>query len=211
MTIPTEEDFELELRSIPGVVNVGIGHGDSGEVNAVTLLARGREPESLRAICSHVTSLYYPDVPVIIGQAKEAVPTGPRGRVVLQKVVVDERQGLVEVELGYGGKIGTGRVAGGPLFGGAQATLAALKNLDYEVPFYLMTVNEVDIPAASSMVVTLRSPTMEGDRVGIAAWGIDQATAAARATLDALNRYLSMDVEVSQADGNAQTWGNPDR
>ena len=37
MTATTEEDFELELRSLPGVLNVGISHGDSGEVDAVTL------------------------------------------------------------------------------------------------------------------------------------------------------------------------------
>ena len=30
MTSTIEEDFELELRSLPGVVNVGIRHRDDG-------------------------------------------------------------------------------------------------------------------------------------------------------------------------------------
>ena len=32
----TDEDFELELRSLPGVLNVAMSHRDNGDVDEVT-------------------------------------------------------------------------------------------------------------------------------------------------------------------------------
>ena len=45
MTSTIEEDFELELRSLPGVVNVGINHRENGEVESVVLSIRNHDPE----------------------------------------------------------------------------------------------------------------------------------------------------------------------
>jgi len=41
------------------------------------------------------------------------------------------------------GKTGYGRAGSGQLFGGAEATLAALRDLGYTLPFYLLTVISV--------------------------------------------------------------------
>ena len=72
MTSTIEEDFELELRSLPGVVNVGIDHRESGEVDSVVLSIRNQDPEAVRESAVQVASLYYPDAAVILEEA------GPR-------------------------------------------------------------------------------------------------------------------------------------
>ena len=41
MMSATDEDLELELRSLPGVLNVEIRHLESGEVDVVTLIVNG--------------------------------------------------------------------------------------------------------------------------------------------------------------------------
>ena len=42
----TEEDFELELRSLPGVLNVGKTHRDNGDVDVVTLVVNSKDPSA---------------------------------------------------------------------------------------------------------------------------------------------------------------------
>jgi GGDEF domain-containing protein len=69
MTSTIEEDFELELRSLPGVVNVGINHRENGEVEAVVLFIRNHDPEAVRESAVQVTSLYFPDAAVILEEA----------------------------------------------------------------------------------------------------------------------------------------------
>jgi len=61
MMSSTEEDFELELRSLPGVLNVGIKHRDNGDVEGVTLVVFGQDPGAVRVIAMQIVSLYYPD------------------------------------------------------------------------------------------------------------------------------------------------------
>jgi len=58
MISSSEEDFELELRSLPGVINVGITHLENGDADAVTLFVRDKDPEAVRDVALHVTSLY---------------------------------------------------------------------------------------------------------------------------------------------------------
>ena len=66
MMTPSEEDFELELRSLPGVLSVGVDHRDNGEVDGVTLFVRGQDPESVRHVALQVASLYYPTAAVTV-------------------------------------------------------------------------------------------------------------------------------------------------
>jgi len=72
MTARIEDDFELELRSLPGVVSVGIRHGEGGEVEAVSVLSRGQDPEAVRESAVQLASIYFPDVPVVVGAADES-------------------------------------------------------------------------------------------------------------------------------------------
>jgi len=194
MTATIEDDFELELRSLPGVLNVGISHGDGGEVDAVTLLVRGQDPEAVRDGAVQVASLYYPDAAVIVEDAKDlpSVRGSNGARVALVRADFNEHDGMSEVHLSYAGRVGIGRAGSGPLIGGAEATLAALRDLKYAIPFYLMTVIKVDTVTGWSVIVAFRSLSDDGDRMGIARSEGD-LVAAAKATLDALNRYVTID------------------
>jgi len=69
---PTEEDFELELRSLPGVLNVGISHRASGDVDAVKLVIHGQDCAAIKTIASQIASLYYPDATVSVEDASQA-------------------------------------------------------------------------------------------------------------------------------------------
>ena len=72
MMTPSEEDFELELRSLPGVLSVGVDHRDNGEVDGVTLVAV-QDPESVRHVAPcQVASLYYPTAAVTVHDANRS-------------------------------------------------------------------------------------------------------------------------------------------
>jgi hypothetical protein len=191
-----EEDFELELRSLPGVVNVGIVHGGEGDVESVVLTIRNHDPEVVRESAIQVASLYFPDAAVILEEARPA--RADRGgvataaRIVLAAAEFSEGEGVSEVRLSFAGSVGVGRAGSGPLIGGAEATLDALRDLGNVIPFYLMGVTKVDTMIGCSVIVALRSLAANDDRMGIAL-AHDDLLAAAKATLDALNRYLSLD------------------
>lgn len=192
MMTPSEEDFELELRSLPGVLSVGVDHRDNGEVDAVTLFVRGQDPESVRHVALQVASLYYPTAAVTVEDANRAPSSrrGAEGRVALVRTDFNIHEGVSEVELSFAGRVGIGRSGSGALIGGAEATLAALREIGYEVPFFLVAVNSIATVRGWPVIVTLRSLSDEGDRIGIAQSNGDLESAA-RATLDALNRYLA--------------------
>jgi len=192
MISSSEEDFELELRSLPGVLNVGIGHAGNGDVDAITLFVRDQDPEAVRDVAMHVSSLYYPDVSVTVEDANRAPAAlgGDGPRVALLGTAFNEKEGVSEVQLGYEGQVGFGLAASGPLIGGAEATLIALRDLGYDIPCYLLAVTTVHTSTGWPVIVTFRSPDDGGDRIGIAQ-AEAEVEGAAKATLDALNRYLS--------------------
>jgi hypothetical protein len=198
MSSTIEEDFELELRSLPGVVNVGMTHSEDGDVESVVLTIRNHDPEVVRESAIQVASLYYPDAAVILEEA--STPRPDRGgvaaaaRIALEAAEFNDRDGVSEVRLGFAGRVGVGRAGSGPLIGGAEATLSALRDLGNVIPFYLMGVTKVDTVIGCSVIVALRSLAANDDRMGIAL-AHDDLLASSKATLDALNRYLSLDPE----------------
>src|SRR5580658_1354754 len=103
MTATFEEDFELELRSLPGVVNVGINHLETGEVNAVVLSVRNHDPEAVRDSAVQVASLYYPNASVILEEASGGTETPARGghvaRITLMVAEFNEHDGISEIHL----------------------------------------------------------------------------------------------------------------
>jgi hypothetical protein len=140
----TEEDFELELRSLPGVVNVGISHDEGDEVDMVTLVIIGQNPATIRTQATQIANLYFPDVTLVVEVADSVTSTNQgRARVALLNADFDEAAGECEVQLTFEGRIGVGRAESGPLIGGVEGTLAALRNLDYEIPYYLDAVTTV--------------------------------------------------------------------
>ncbi|HVA53836.1 MAG TPA: hypothetical protein VNF05_10035 [Acidimicrobiales bacterium] len=192
MMSPTEEDFELELRSLSGVLNVEIRHRDNGDVDAVTLIVTGQDPSAIRVMATQIVNLYYTEASVIVEDASKAI--SPREiqavRVALVRTAFNSENGTCEVELSYSGRMGVGRAGSGQLFGGAEATLAALRELGYNIPFYLLTVMSVATVRGWPVIVTLRPFSEGADMFGIAK-SDDDVAAAAMATLDALNRFLT--------------------
>lgn len=192
MMSPTEEDFELELRSLSGVLNVEIRHRENGDVESVTLVTLGQDPAAIRVMASQIVNLYYTDATVIVEDATKALL--PREvhpvRVALVRAEFNPASGQCDVELSYSGRAGLGRAGSGQLFGGAEATLAALRDLGYTLPFYLLTVISVATVRGWPVIVSLRPFSDGPDMFGIAQADND-VTSAAMATLDALNRYLS--------------------
>jgi hypothetical protein len=193
MMSPTEEDFELELRSLPGVLNVEIRHRDNGDVDAVTLIVHGQDPGAIRVMAKQVVSLYYAEATVVVEDASKALL--PRElqvvRVALIGAVFNPENGSCEVELNYAGRIGIGRAGSGQLFGGAEATLAALRDLGFSVPYYLLSVVNVATARGWPVVVTLRPFADGADMFGIAQSDGD-VISSSMATLNALNRFLSI-------------------
>ena len=195
MISPTEEDFELELRALPGVVNVGFRYGDKGDVEAVSLVVHSDDAGPVRVVAKQIVSLYYPDATVSVEEMKPvAAPkrsgTGDGERVALVRAEFNSHEGYCEVHLNVNGRVGVGRSENGPLIGGAEATLDALRQLDLDVPFYLVGSVNVATVRGWPVIVTLRPRANEADRYGIAQ-AETELVSAAKATLNALNRYLS--------------------
>jgi hypothetical protein len=196
MISPTEEDFELELRALPGVVNVGFRYGEKGDVDAVSLVAHGDDAGPVRVVAKQIVSLYYPDATVSVEEMKPST-AAPRtgsssdaGRVALVRAEFNSHEGFCEVHLNVNGRVGVGRSENGPLIGGAEATLDALRQLDFDVPFYLVGSVNVATVRGWPVIVTLRPRANEADRHGIAQ-AETELVSSAKATLNALNRYLS--------------------
>lgn len=187
-----EEDFELELRSLPGVLNVGMSHRENGDVEVVTLVVSDQDIIATRGVASQIASLYFPEAAIVVDDVSH-VPASRGGgpRIALMRADYDTADGYCEVQLAYNGRVGVGRAgSSGPMIGGAEATLAALRNLGYDIPFRLMTVLNVTNGKDWPVVVTLRSLSNDADRYGIAL-SEDDLLSAVKATLDSLNRYLS--------------------
>ena len=188
----TEEDFELELRSLPGVLNVGITRNANGDVDVITLVANSKDSLATRSAATQIASLYFPEAAVVVEDANRVLADARREspRVALIRADYDTTDGYCEVQLSVEGRTGIGRAGSGPLIGGAEATLSALRDLGYEVPFSLMTVTNVTNGRDWPVIVTLRSLSNDADRFGIAR-SEDDLVSSVKATLDSLNRFLT--------------------
>ncbi len=190
MTSRIEEDFELELRSLPGVLNVSVAKREDGSVDVVTLLVYGLNTSETEGVASQIASLYFPDASIVIEDANNVLtPTTIDGaRVVLTEANCDESTGACVVELSHRGRLGRGSSRSGPLIGGAEATLMALRDLGYDIPFSLASVTNVPAAKYWPVIVTMRLSADGSERFGIAQSSAD-VVASAKATLDALNRF----------------------
>lgn len=199
MTTPTEEDFELELRSLPGVLNVGLTSNDDGIVEMVTLVIMNENPTTVRAQAAQVANLYFPGVVIAVDVAdSQRVVTQETARVELGHVDFDEVRGSCRVTVSFDGRTSEGTARSGPLSGGVEGTLDALRGLGFEIPYYLETVSIVSTVRGRPVVVAMKSSAEESELFGIAQ-AESESVAAARATLNALNRILTKNSESTTA------------
>ena len=190
MTSRIEEDFELELRSLPGVLNVAVTRHEDGSVDIVTLLVYGLNVKETEGVASQIASLYFPEATIVVEDANNVLtPSTLEGaRVILTRAACDGDGGTCEVELNYRGRSATGHSRSGPLIGGAESTLMALRDLGYDIPFSLASVTSLPASKSWPVIVTMRAIADGSERYGIAQ-ADDDVVAAAKATLDALNRF----------------------
>lgn len=94
MLTRTEEDFDLELRSLPGVINVGIDRLEGGDIEAVTLVVANDDPATVRADAVQIASLYFPEVEVRVERASgELASAVSPTRVALVRADYDSTRG----------------------------------------------------------------------------------------------------------------------
>jgi hypothetical protein len=155
----------------------------------------GDDAGPVRVVAKQIVSLYYPDATVSVEEMKPVASasrgaSSDAGRVALVRAEFNSHDGFCEVHLNVNGRLGVGRSENGPLIGGAEATLDALRQLEFDVPFYLVGSVNVATVRGWPVIVTLRPRANEADRHGIAQ-AETELVSSAKATLNALNRYLS--------------------
>jgi hypothetical protein len=195
-SVASLDDLELELRLLPGVINVGFASVDDDR--SVEVIVVARQPESdLSATAERLARAYRTAATVEIvtigegvtapaepGPVEPAPAGGDRVRLVTARYNPDGPE--CEVTLVLHELSGVGRAADGPLTGTAAATLGALSSLGLTLPAQLVSVSTQSGVTNSPVRVILG----EGDDawVGIAQAG-SEAESASRATLDAFNRF----------------------
>lgn len=192
---PTPSNGAAVVHGVAPLVN---GNGSHG--NGATLAAL--EPAPPAAPVDPQVNGNGHAVPLVSASAPGEEPAdGPGGRegrgprIELAEARFDREQGLSEIALSRGGMRSKGKAPAGPLAGGAQATLLALRALGIDVPFYLVSAERVRSVPGEPVVVML-APRRDGgtagadERIGIAR-SEEDVEGAGRATLNALNRFLS--------------------
>ena len=190
-TVPLDE-LELELRRLGGVSYVGFQEEEGALV--VQLLAVGaNDVGELRERAARLSRAHVAG-PVIVevdtGQSASEQPDDTEERVELLAVLPSMDNLEIEVHLAYGGlrTVGRGPAAIGPVEA-ATATLEALRSLRLAVPYKVLTASSLSGGIGDAVVVVLGVEGSGDRRFGIAA-GKNDDEAAARATLQALNRSL---------------------
>src|SRR5271169_676506 len=138
-------DLELELRLLPGVINVGIVRPDGGEPE-FTITAAGPDLDLLET-ANRLVRQSSPKATVnLVELGREPIstdktPNGPQERIALVKVEFRADSGASAVHLRQGAREAVGRSSAGPLIGGAEATLEALSKLGARIPAQLVSVS----------------------------------------------------------------------
>lgn len=176
--------LELELRRLPHVAFVGFLERPDTLVVQVLALATP-DPATLRIQVERSCRAHL-DRPFVVEIAGGSRPSRIR---LLDAHLVDEDEVQVEVRLGYEGMCTVGRAPGSDPTAAASATFEALQALGADVPFQVEAAALFEHVLGEGVMLVLGS-AHSGPRYGVAA-GASIEQAAARATLHALNRYLS--------------------
>jgi hypothetical protein len=188
------DTLELELRRLPGVM--GIGYSDEGDTVVLHVLAEvpSTGPAELRRQVSQRARAHL-DKPLVI-ELEDVAGRGPvrrPARVRLEGVRVDGLSGDLDVHVGLGARRVVGRGRAGSPADAAAATLDALAELGAELPFRIDAATAALRHSPDHAVVVVLEPDSRSPKLYGVARASTMEEAAARATLHALNRYLSRD------------------
>lgn len=185
--------LELELRQLDGVTFVAFGERDGATlVELAAGASSGPAAEVLRSDALRV-ALAHVEGPVVV-EIYDGSPGAPVGRTsenrvqLLLTLPVDD-SGAVEVHLARLDRRASAHAEGGHPAAVAEAVLVALGRLGLRVPFSLVGVHDLAPEMGAGTLVVLRDDLSGELRRGLAA-GRTTAECAARAVLNALNRYL---------------------
>lgn len=198
--------FELELRKLAGVTAVGFeGAGPdrplaTEELLTVHLLINdpGLRAE-VEVEAMDLGRLHHPHplriaVSIEGEEPGEGISAGPEAasamapsRVRLASVGVAGDSGALEVTLAHGETRGLGRAAAGTPAAAVVATLAALRQMGWSIPFEVESAVRLAMGSTGAVLVHLVG--RDGERLGVSS-GANAEEAAVKATLQALNRWL---------------------
>jgi hypothetical protein len=188
----TLDALELELRRIPGVLGVGFtDEGESLVVHVLSDVAPAASPELRRQVSLWTRANL--DRPVVI-EVEDLEPPAvapKRGRVRLETVRVDGFSQSLDVHLLLGNRRAVGRAEAGSPREAAAATLEALDRLGANLPFRIDAATATLRNGPDHAVVVVLEPGSRDHKLYGVARAPSMEEAAARATLHALNRYLS--------------------
>jgi hypothetical protein len=189
--------LELELRQVPGVSFVSFS--DDGLPRYIELVVRaGTEhervrEEAARCVVNHLegpTDIRVLDSPVPRAEpAPVPEPGGPQPRVQLTLVLPSDGGASIEVQLSRSGVRSSSRALAGDTAAVGRAVIDALRGLGAEAPYELIGFHALPSDWGAGVLAVLRDTSTGELRRGIAS-GRAPADAAARAVLDALNRFL---------------------
>lgn len=201
----SHDSLELALRQLPGVTLVAFGDRTGTTVVELSVES-GADREMIRSEATHlaVTALSGavlieltgdapPEAPGVVtadatGSGGPA-PTASRLRVRLLAVVPDGEPGQVRMVLAHRGRQVSALAPVGDMAAVVRATIEALSELGLPAPFAPESVHVLGAEHGGGAIVALRQVGSSHIRRGLAS-GRSTEEAAARATLNALNRYL---------------------
>lgn len=194
--------LELELRRLPNVSYVGFV--SRPDTMVVQVLAIGSPDAAMLRTSAERLCRMHLDQSFHVEIAGSTRPTRVRildvrtGAIDLDAIAADRRSDEgptsahdeeLEVHLGFEGVRTIGRGKAGDPHGAAQATFEALKRMGAAVPFHVEAAALFEHSLGEGVMLVLGSSSV-GERYGVAAADTIEL-AAVRATLHALNRFLS--------------------
>jgi hypothetical protein len=194
------DQLELELRRLPGVVGIGFSEEDG----VVVVHVQAATPNGLSALRRQIVqrARAFVDRTLVIDlqEVRSQVVTAERGRVKLVSVRVENFSQEMEVHLAHQGVHTVGRATAGSPSEAVDATLQALMDLGADLAFKVEAASAPVAGEREQAVIVILEPEGDdrGTRYGVAK-GDTIEEAAARATLHALNRYLSRGTPLSSA------------
>lgn len=185
------DTLELEVRRIAGVVGVSFIDTDDQHVMRVLAPAPADSDEVERAAASLARSHVDWAVEVQIEGNRHYDTEANVQRVHIVSVTAVANEDRIEVRVRRGTSEATGIAQSITLASAAEATISALSQLGVDVPYQVKTATPLGASLSDAVVVVLRGTNaVDGERLGIAT-AESTEHAAAKATLDALNRYLA--------------------